>query len=706
MNARTSNSKARTRAGVAVSVALLLAVATPLSASAAPGRASGVGDPYFPDAGNPGYNVGHYALDIDYQPATDILTGRAVITATADTMLKSFNLDLDGLEVSAVSVNGSSAAFTRDGGELTITPTDKIKKGMPFITVVSYSGVPVSLDGAGFLHTDDGTLVIGQPRVASSWFPVNDHPSDKALYTIRITVPEGLEAISNGRLVSQHDEGGSSIWLWNTDEPMASYLATATIGQFEVDAYSADGIQYWDAIDPDLLTPAITAHTGSGVAYSGRSDNAYKRLQRTITVDPDSPELSFWVDRDIEADWDYAFLEVAPAGTDNWTTLPDADGILAQGTGNAACSELLPLHPFLDHYLSVDAEGQCHPVGTTGDWWVATGSHDGWEQWRFDLSTWVGESLDVSITLVTDYIDPRGGVAVDDVVAPGGVGSTSFEADGDALDGWTVPGAPHGSPGNMDDWRTGDAAVIGPPSTGTLVQASFARQPEIVAFLEGYFGDYPFDELGGVVDDLADVGFALEIQTRPIYSREFWSTQQNGDAVVVHEIAHQWFGDSVAVDLWADIWLNEGFATYAEWLWSEYEGTGTAQQIFDFYYGEVWPEDDPFWTVIIGDPGPDLLFDWAVYYRGAMTLHELRATIGDDAFFTLLTEWHAAHRDGNASIPEFIALAEDVSGQQLDDFFEAWLYTPDRPDVSASSLRSFGVETTPRFAHPLDLPRH
>jgi len=707
VDGRASGSQTRGRAAVAAAVAIVLAITTPLSASAAPGSASGVGDPYYPDAGNPGYNVRHYGLDIGYQPATDTLTGHAVITATADKTLSSFNLDLDGLEVSSVNVNGRSASYSRSGGELTVTPKSKLKKGLPFVVIVSYSGVPESLDGAGFLHTDDGALVIGQPRVASSWFPVNDHPSDKALYTVRITVPKGLEAISNGRLVSQRDQGDKSIWLWNMNEPMASYLATATVGEFDIDAYSADGIRYWDAVDPDLNAPTLTARTGSEVAYSGQADNAYKRLQRTITVDPSSPELSFWVDRDIELNWDYAFVEVAPTGTDAWTTIPDAGGILTQSTGNAYCPDLLAQHPFLGHYLSGDDAAPCEPVGTTGSWWAATGSNSNWEQWTFDLSAWTGQSLDVSITFVTDYVNTLGGLAVDDVVAPGGIGSTSFEADGDALDGWTVPGAPEGSPGNENDWTTGTASVLAPPPIGSMIAASFARQPEIVAFLEGYFGDYPFDELGGVVDDLEGVGFALEIQTRPIYSFEFWTTQESGDAVVVHEIAHQWFGDSVAVENWADIWLNEGFATYAEWLWSESEGLGTTQQAFDFYYGEVWPEDDPFWTVIIGDPGPyPALFDSAVYYRGAMTVHQLRATIGDEAFFTLLKTWQSTHRNGNASIAEFIALAEQVSGQKLDDFFETWLYTPSRPDVPASNLRSFGVDPAPKFTNPLDQPRH
>jgi hypothetical protein len=686
-----------TRSAVAAAIVVALAVVAPVSASAA--APVGVGDPYYPDAGNPGYDVKHYGLDLSYDPATDVIGGTAVVTATASKKLTSFNLDLDALTVSSVTVNARPASFTRSGGELTITPKSTLKNGLPFITIVRYSGVPVSLDGAGFLATDDGAVVIGQPFVASSWFPVNDHPSDKALYTIQLTVPKGLEAISNGRLISQRDKGDKSVWLWNMDSPMASYLATATIGEFDVSAYRADGIRYWDAIDPDLFAPPVAAHSGASLAYAGQGDNAYKRLQRAITVDAASPELSFWIDRDIEEHWDFAFVEVAPVGTDQWTTLPDTAGILTQSAGAAACIELINQHPFLAHYLSGADDAPCEPSGDTGQWWAATGSADGWEQWTFDLSAYAGEEVAFAITYLTDYTFELAGVSVDDIVAPGGAGSTSFEADADPLDGWTIPGPPAGSPGNVTDWQ---APSSGPPSTGEMVENSFARQPEIVEFLEGYFGPYPFHELGGIVDDVTGLGFALENQTRPIYAADFWSTQQDGDSVVVHEIAHQWFGDSVAVDNWSDIWLNEGFATYAEWLWSESEGNGTTQQWFDAYYGN-WDADDPFWEVIVGDPGKELLFDPAVYYRGAMTLQALRTTIGDEAFFAILPEWQSTHKNGNASIPEFIALAEQVSGQDLDDFFEAWLYTPSRPDVPATSLRSFDTGHAPKLPAELDL---
>jgi hypothetical protein len=165
------------------------------------------------------------------------------------------------------------------------------------------------------------------------------------------------------------------------------------------------------------------------------------------------------------------------------------------------------------------------------------------------------------------------------------------------MDGWTASGPPEGSPANENTWATGTAADA-PDPIGTTIEASFARQPEIISFLSTIFGPYPFRDAGGVVDSI-DVGFALETQTRPVYSPGFFSTQRSGDDVVVHELAHQWSGDKLRLGRWQDIWLNEGFATYAEWLWSEREGRGTAQEIFEFYTQEAF--GDPGGPVLVGD---------------------------------------------------------------------------------------------------------
>lgn len=674
------------RIGAACAVGVTLALIVPLGAAGAATGNVGIGDPYYPSSGNPGYNVSHYDLDLSYAPDQDFLSGEAAISATAGGQLSSFNLDLDGLTVASVTVDGRAATFTRAGGELTVKPAVKIMKGAQFVVDVAYSGVPVPLDDAGFLATDDGALVVGQPRVASSWFPANDHPADKATYTISVAVPAGLQAVSNGRLVSETSVGASSVWVWQTDQPMASYLATIDVGEFDIHSYTVDGVDYLDAIDPDLNSP-YAAHSESLFAYTGAIDNSYNRLARTITVDPGSSEFSFWINRAVERGYDFAIVEIAPAGTDDWTTLPDEDGILTQDTGYAWCSDLLGQHPQLVHYLSGVGDAPCAPTGTTGEWWTATGASSGWEQWRFDLAAYSGQDVDVAITYVSDYAVPVDGVSVDDIVVPG-VGSTSFEDDGDIYDGWT------------DSWPV---TAAGPPAVGDKIKASFAKQPEIIAALSSWFGPYPFDQAGGIVDDYTGLGFALENQTRPVYAKQFW-TGADGDLVVVHELAHQWYGDSVALERWSDIWLNEGFASYAEWLWSEDQGGVTAQQSFDWYYGFVWAADDPFWKVKIGDPGPDNLFSTPVYYRGAMTLHALRTTIGDEAFFRVMQQWHADHENGNGTTKQFIALAEKVSGQKLAKFFRDWLYTGSQPSAPASGARMMSVQVPLKL--PVDAPNY
>ena len=233
-----------------------------------------------------------------------------------------------------------------------------------------------------------------------------------------------------------------------------------------------------------------------------------------------------------------------------------------------------------------------------------------------------------------------------------------------------------------------------PAETGEAARASLERTGEIVRFLEGYFGRYPFEAVGGYVPNVTS-SFALETQTRPFYSPKYFAKGPN-TSVVVHELAHQWYGDSVSVHGWRDIWLNEGFATYAEWLWAQQQGEGTPQQFADQVYA-AHPADDPFWTVAPGDPGPEHQFDDAVYDRGAMALQALRNTIGDRAFFALLKDWPRRHAHGNATVNQFVAYAEQVTGRQLADFFDTWLFRPAKP--SAPAARSARVAAGP-VTHP------
>lgn len=673
-------------------VAFGLLSGTGVVAAAAVGAPSpgspGLGDPYFPLAGNGGYDVAHYNLTVDYDPGSDELEGVARIRAEATQTLSSYNLDLDGLEVRSVTVDGTNAEWTRKGGELTVTPARPLRAGRDFVTVVSYDGVPVQLrHGPGVIPTDDGALILGEPAGASTWFPVNDHPLDKASYTVAVTVPQGLEAIGNGALQGVSTEDGASTWTWHAQEPMAPYLATASIGEFEVDAYRTGGLRYWDAIDPDLFEqPAPDPRTGAGYAWSQQTGDgaSYKRLARVMTVPAGGADLSFWVDRGTEADWDYFFVEAREAGTRDWTTLPDENGHTTRDTGVSCPAGWQADHPFLRHYQTDNGDGTCSPTGTTGEWWAISGTSDGYEPWQIDLSDYAGGRVHVSLTYVSDSFLQKQGVFVDDVAVSTNHGTTSFEDDGDALDGWLPSGPPRGSASNENNWTATPAVELEP--LGVAIRASLKRQPEIIRFLESRFGRYPFSTAGGVVDD-EDTGFALETQTRPVYSPGFWEFG-SGDDVVVHEIAHQWYGDHVAVARWRNIWLNEGFATYAEWLWRAEEGIETEQEAFDFFYNEI-PLNDPFWSLRIGNPGPNHLFDGPVYVRGAMTLHALRSKIGDDAFFRVLRTW--ASDEGNGTTGQFIRLAEQVSGRQLDPLFRAWLFTSGRPDRAAGpSARSTG----------------
>lgn len=207
------------------------------------------------------------------------------------------------------------------------------------------------------------------------------------------------------------------------------------------------------------------------------------------------------------------------------------------------------------------------------------------------------------------------------------------------------------------------------------------RSARLTTWLETQLGPYPFDSTGGVTTSL-NLGFALENQSRPVYP----VLGRGGRSVVVHELAHQWFGDSVSIAGWDDIWLNEGAATFMEVRRDEVIGgldaTRWLESTYNAYYG-----DAAFWRVRLSDPGPRQLFDRAVYVRGAMLLQALRVRLGEADFWSLLRRWVADHRDSNASTADFEALAEEVSGAHLTGFFSAWLHSPTRPArTSANGL--------------------
>lgn len=205
------------------------------------------------------------------------------------------------------------------------------------------------------------------------------------------------------------------------------------------------------------------------------------------------------------------------------------------------------------------------------------------------------------------------------------------------------------------------------------------KTPDVVAGLEKDLGDYPFSVVGGITTGL-DPGFALENQTRPTYP----AVGSAYTSLVVHELAHQWFGDDIAVQHWSDIWLNEGFATFMEWRWAETHGGRSADATLRSYHDDVDASSD-FWAVSIGDPGAARIFDNAVYSRGAMTAQALRNRVGDEVFWRILRTWIREQRGGNGSSAEFEETAARVSGQDLTSFFTAWLRTPAKPAKTADN---------------------
>jgi aminopeptidase N len=443
-----------------------LACATPASAAPSPG-APGLGDPFFPNAGNGGYDVGHYDLAIRYRPSGNRLRGRARISATATQDLSSFDLDYRGPKITSLTVNGAGATFDRQGQELIITPGGPITSGSEIAIEVSYRGRPhevTDTDGSpdGWIATDDGAFVAAEPQGAPTWFPCNDYPTDKASFAIRLSVPRGTAAISNGALAGHSHRGHWERWKWVERQPMATYLATATIGRFHVRRGREAGIRSVIAVDPRE-------------------------------------------------------------------------------------------------------------------------AHDS--------------------------------------------------------------------------------------------KPALALMPRILRLFKRLYGPYPFRQVGAVVDRAPDVGYSLETQTRPVFDRA------PDDVVLAHELSHQWFGDSVSLERWPDMWLNEGFATWSEWRWAQANGgISTAHQYAKFArmpdrQADIWAPP----PAAIG--APKKLFADSVYIRGGMALEALRQRIGNVAFYATLRAWVAAHRHANAGIDQFIALAEMQSGQQLDDFFGAWLYQPGKPAV-------------------------
>lgn len=201
-----------------------------------------------------------------------------------------------------------------------------------------------------------------------------------------------------------------------------------------------------------------------------------------------------------------------------------------------------------------------------------------------------------------------------------------------------------------------------------------ALVPEIVDWGSDRFGPYPFSSAGAVVDHLPELGYALETQTRPYFG------EAPDEALLVHELAHQWFGNSVTPRRWKDMWLSEGLATYAEWLWEEDRGGRSADEIFADFYDGTDSDSEGIWAFPPADPpGAARVSDPPVYGRGAMVVHKVREAVGEKTFFGILRAWTRRHRYGNADTRQFIALCESESGKDLSELFDVWLFGRKKP---------------------------
>ncbi|MFC6160209.1 M1 family metallopeptidase [Kribbella jiaozuonensis] len=207
------------------------------------------------------------------------------------------------------------------------------------------------------------------------------------------------------------------------------------------------------------------------------------------------------------------------------------------------------------------------------------------------------------------------------------------------------------------------------PGQGRVFNRTTAQ---IVQWEASMYGRYPFSSTGGIIADVG-VDYALETQSRPVYDQR--TSEVDGD-LLAHELGHQWFGDSLTPVHWSDIWLNEGFATYSEWLYQEKFNGIPVQQSFAETYA-----DEKDWSGKVADPGRDHIFDDLVYNRGAMTLQALRLKIGDRAFFQVLRQWPTTHRYGNVSTQTFIRFVERLTHRDLGAFFHTWLYRPGKPTL-------------------------
>jgi aminopeptidase N len=226
-------------------------------------------------------------------------------------------------------------------------------------------------------------------------------------------------------------------------------------------------------------------------------------------------------------------------------------------------------------------------------------------------------------------------------------------------------------------------AVACPPRLRRLARHDLGRQRQMMTAFERLFGRYPFDRYSVVITD-DELEIPLEAQTLSVFGANHLDGRRGSERLVAHELAHQWFGNSLTLGRWRDIWLHEGFACYAEWLWSQESGGPATDTIARREHARLagLPAD-----LVLSDPGPDLMFDDRVYKRGALTLHAVRLAVGEAAFAALLRDWAETNRYRTVGTEGFRRFAAEHTGTALDHLFIAWLDRRPLPGLPVSSPR-------------------
>ena len=217
------------------------------------------------------------------------------------------------------------------------------------------------------------------------------------------------------------------------------------------------------------------------------------------------------------------------------------------------------------------------------------------------------------------------------------------------------------------------------------VLEEFKQQQEMLDFYESVFGKYPFPDYQVVITE-DELEIPLEAQGLSIFGSNHVAGNHRFERLIAHELAHQWFGNSVGVSEWKDIWLNEGFACYCEWLWTEHTGASTAHEAARSHYLVLSRKSQ---DLLLADPGTKDMFDDRVYKRGAITVHALRRLLGDEAFFEAIRAYLKESRNDTV-VPETLvnhitgaALKVGVSVDEVNDLLEAWLHETALPKFPA-----------------------